>query len=175
VFGEYDPDYIEKFYRFTGDDGRRYRLGDLTNPNKNRPNLTYEFLGVTRVWRWTRDRMERANNAGLIFQSKPGAVPAYKRYLYEMQGQPVTDNWDDIEHLHGGSGESLGYPTQKPLALLERIITIKELFDGKKPAIPLVDTAAFKKAPAEPRGKQDRLLIAEKASFFRSWRSAERA
>jgi adenine specific DNA methylase Mod len=122
VFGEYDPDYIEKFYRFTDDGGRRYQLDNLLNPNKDRPNLTYEFLGVTRVWRWTRDRMERAHKEGLIHQSKPGAVPRFKRYLDEMQGQPLTDNWDDIEHLHGSSGESLGYPTQKPLALLERII-----------------------------------------------------
>jgi site-specific DNA-methyltransferase (adenine-specific) len=69
--------------------------------------------------------MERAYKEGLIHQSKPGAVPAYKRYLDEMQGQPVTDDWDDIEHLHGvtrAGGESLGYPKQKPLALLERII-----------------------------------------------------
>ena len=125
MFGEYHPAYIENFYRFTDDNGRRYRLDNLANPNKNRPNLTYEFLGVTRVWRWTRDRMQRAYEQGLIHQSKPGAAPAYKRYLDEMQGQPVTDDWHDIEHLHGTSksgGESLGYPTQKPLALLERII-----------------------------------------------------
>ena len=122
VYGEYDPDYIEKFYRFIDADGRRYQLADLTNPNKDRPNLTYEFMGMKRVWRWTRDRMERAHKEGLVHQSKPGAVPRLKRYLDEMQGQPLTDSWDDIEHLHGSSGESLGYPTQKPLALLERII-----------------------------------------------------
>jgi site-specific DNA-methyltransferase (adenine-specific) len=122
VFGDHDPTYIEKFYRFTDENGRRYRLADLTNPNKDRPNLTYEFLGVTRVWRWTRERMERAYKDGIIYQSKSGAVPSLKRYLDEMQGQPVTNDWDDIEHLHGGSGESLGYPTQKPLALLERVI-----------------------------------------------------
>lgn len=122
VYGEYDPDYIEKFYRFTDEGGRRYSLSDLTNPNKNRPNLTYEFLGVTRVWRWTKDRMQRAYDQGLIHQSHPGAIPRLKRYLDEMQGQPITDDWDDIEHLHGANGESLGYPTQKPLALLERIL-----------------------------------------------------
>jgi DNA modification methylase len=122
VFGEYDPAYIEKFYRFTDEKGRRYQLDNLANPNKDRPNLTYEFLGMTRVWRWTRERMERAYKDGLIYQSKPGAVPRLKRYLDEMQGQPVTDDWDDIEHLHGSSGENLGYPTQKPLALLERIL-----------------------------------------------------
>ena len=127
VYGQHDPDYIEKFYRFADKDGRRYRLGDITNPNKNRPNLTYEFLGVTRVWRWTKDRMQKANEDGLIYQAKPGAVPQERRYLDEMTGQPISDDWDDIEHLHGGVrpdvvGESLGYPTQKPLALLERII-----------------------------------------------------
>ncbi len=128
VFGEHDPEYIQKFYRFTDPDGRRYRLGDITNPNKNRPNLTYEFLGVKRVWRWTKDRMEQAYREGRIYQSRPGAVPQEKRYLDEMQGQPISDDWDDIEHLHGGVRpniltESLGYPTQKPLALLERIIS----------------------------------------------------
>jgi len=127
IFGEYDPNYIENFYRFTEKDGRRYRLGDITNPNKNRPNLTYEFLGVTRVWRWTKERMQKAYEDGLIYQSKPGTVPQEKRYLDEMEGQPISDDWDDIEHLHGGvrpnqTSETLGYPTQKPLALLERII-----------------------------------------------------
>jgi adenine specific DNA methylase Mod len=127
VYGQHDPAYIENFYRFTDADGRRYRLGDITNPNKNRPNLTYEFLGVTRVWRWTKARMQKAYEDGLIYQSKPGSVPQEKRYLDEMEGQPISDDWDDIEHLHGGvrpnsESETLGYPTQKPLALLERII-----------------------------------------------------
>jgi adenine specific DNA methylase Mod len=130
VYGEHDPEYLEKFYRFKDSDGRRYRLGDLTNPNKNRPNLTYEFLGITRVWRWTKDRMQKAHDQGLVYQSKPGAVPQLKRYLDKMPGQPLSDDWDDIEHLHGSSAELLGYPTQKPLALLERIIkTSSELGD----------------------------------------------
>jgi site-specific DNA-methyltransferase (adenine-specific) len=122
VYAEYDPSYLKKFYRFKDKDGRVYRLGDLTNPNKNRPNLTYEFLGITRVWRWTKERMQKAYDEGRIIQSKPENVPRYKRYLDEMHGQPVTDNWDDIEHLHGSNAETLGYPTQKPQALLERII-----------------------------------------------------
>jgi site-specific DNA-methyltransferase (adenine-specific) len=127
VYGQYDPEYLEKFYRFTDEKGRRYRLGDITNPNKNRPNLTYEFLGVTRVWRWTKERMQKAYDDGIIYQSKPGSVPQEKRYLDEMEGQPISDDWDDIEHLHGGvranfESESLGYPTQKPQALLERIL-----------------------------------------------------
>ncbi|HOC57961.1 MAG TPA: DNA methyltransferase [Verrucomicrobiota bacterium] len=122
VFGQHDPEYIQKFYRFADPNGRKYRLGDITNPNKNRPNLTYEFLGVTRVWRWTKDRMQRAYEEGRIYQSKPGAVPQEKRYLDDMEGQPISDDWHDIEHLHGSNQEKLPYPTQKPVALLERII-----------------------------------------------------
>lgn len=122
VYTSYNQDYLEKFYRYKDEKGRLYQLADLTNPNKDRPNLTYEFLGVNRVWRWTKERMERAQSEGLIHQEKPGSVPRLKRYLDEMPGQPITDSWDDIEHLHGQSGEYLGYPTQKPSSLLERII-----------------------------------------------------
>ena len=79
-------------------------------------------MGVTRVWRWTKERMQKAYEDGLIHQSKPEAVPAFRRYLDEMHGTPITDSWADLERLHGSNAESLGYPTQKPLALMERII-----------------------------------------------------
>jgi adenine specific DNA methylase Mod len=64
-------------------DGRLYRLDNLINPNPDRPNLTYEFLGVTKVWRWKKERMQEAYQAGLVVQTKPGAVPQLKRYLDE--------------------------------------------------------------------------------------------
>ena len=68
----HDPSYIEKFYRhIEPETGRRYRLADLTNPNRDRPNLTYEFLGINRVWRWTKDRMQEAYDKGLIVQRRP--------------------------------------------------------------------------------------------------------
>jgi site-specific DNA-methyltransferase (adenine-specific) len=119
----HDPEYVENFYRYVEPEtGRRYTLGDLANPNKDRPNLTYEFLGVTRVWRWTRERMQEAYEKGLIIQSHPGAVPRLKRYLDEQEGNPVGDVWTDIPPIQSQSAEKLGYPTQKPLALLERII-----------------------------------------------------
>lgn len=119
----HNPDYVEKFYRYTEPEtGRRYRLADLTNPNKNRPNLTYEFLGVTRVWRWTKERMQEAYAQGIVVQTKPGGVPQLKRYLDEQEGTPVDDIWDDILPIQAQAAERLGYPTQKPVALLERII-----------------------------------------------------
>jgi site-specific DNA-methyltransferase (adenine-specific) len=119
----HDKDYVEKFYRFVEPEtGRRYQLTDLTNPNKKRPNLTYEFLGVTRVWRWTKERMQAAYEQGLIVQQKSGAVPRLKRYLDEQEGIPISDVWTDIPPIGAHAKERLGYPTQKPEALLERII-----------------------------------------------------
>ena len=119
----HDPAYVEKFYRHVEPEtGRRYQLDNLVNPNKDRPNLTYEFLGVTRVWRWTKERMQEAHEHGLVIQQRPGAVPRLKRYLDEMQGIPVDTIWDDIKPIQSQSKERIGYPTQKPLALLDRII-----------------------------------------------------
>jgi site-specific DNA-methyltransferase (adenine-specific) len=73
-FKAHDPEYIERFYRFVepGPAGRRYRLSDLTNPNRDRPNLTYEWKGHKRVWRWTKERMAEADKAGLIQYSSTG-------------------------------------------------------------------------------------------------------
>ena len=119
----HSQDYVSKFYKYVEEGtGRRYRLSDLTNPNKNRPNLTYEFLGVTRVWRWTKERMQQAYANGLIVQANPGSVPSYKRYLDEMKGVPVDTIWNDIKAIQAQSKERTGYPTQKPIALLDRII-----------------------------------------------------
>ncbi len=119
----HDQSYVDKFYgNVEPETGRRYTLGDLTNPNHDRPNLTYEFLGFNRVWRWTRERMQEAYDQGLIVQQRPGSVPRLKRYLDEMPGTPVDTDWDDIKPVQSRSAERVGYPTQKPLALLERII-----------------------------------------------------
>ena len=126
VFSPYDPNNLDKKtsakYRHREPDGRSYRLDNLLNPNKDRPNLTYEFLGVTRVWRWTRDRMNAAYDAGLVVQSKPGGVPQLKRYLHEQKGRPLGDVWTDIQPINSQAKERIGYPTQKPLSLLDRII-----------------------------------------------------
>ena len=119
----HDADYVKKSYRHVEPEtGRRYRLDNLANPNKNRPNLTYEFLGVTRVWRWTKERMQQAYEDGLVVQTKPGGVPSLKRYLDEQKGRAVDDLWMDFGTIQASAKEHVGYPTQKPLKLLERII-----------------------------------------------------
>ena len=120
TYEEHDPDYVESAYKYSDADGV-YRLLPLLNPNDNRPNLTYEFLGVTRVWRWTKQRMQKGYEDGLVVQLKPGAVPQYKKYLSDSKGRTITNCWTDIPQAAGN--ESLGYPTQKPVALLERIVS----------------------------------------------------
>ncbi|MGD1091799.1 MAG: DNA methyltransferase [Bryobacteraceae bacterium] len=126
VFHEYDLDNLDEKtaskYTLTDESGRLYQLTSLLNPNPNRPHLTYEFLGVTRVWRWTKERMETAYDAGLIIQPSPGSVPRFKRYLDEQKGKPIGDVWVDIPPINSQAQERLGYPTQKPIALLERIV-----------------------------------------------------
>lgn len=126
LFQPYDMDGLdektEEKYNLADPDGRRYQLTSLINPNHDRPNLTYEFLGVTRVWRWTKDRMEAAYASGRVVQTAPGRIPRMKRYLDEQRGKPIGDTWTDVQPLNSRARERLGYPTQKPEALLRRII-----------------------------------------------------
>lgn len=128
LYKPYDADYVEDFYRHVEPGtGRRYRLGDLTAPGGAAPskgNPHYEFLGVTRYWRYSEENMKKLYDEGRIVQTKPGRVPQYKRYLDEGKGTPVGTVWDDILPLHGSGGEGLGYPTQKPLKLMERVLEI---------------------------------------------------
>ena len=122
----YDEDDLDEKtsekYSQRDPDGRRFQLTSLLNPATDRPNLTYEFLGVKRVWRWTRARMQDAYENGLVVQTRPGAVPRFKRYLDEQEGRPVDSVWNDIPPINSQAKERLGYPTQKPLALLDRIV-----------------------------------------------------
>jgi site-specific DNA-methyltransferase (adenine-specific) len=125
-YSPYDPDNLDektasKYCRRDAD-GRVYRLDNLINPNPDRPNLTYEFLGVMRVWRWTRERMQEAYENGVVVQTRPGAVAQLKRYLDEQEGRPIDTVWTDIPPINSQAKERLGYPTQKPLALLDRIV-----------------------------------------------------
>ena len=115
-------EYIKSHYSSVEEaTGRRYTLGDCLNPNPNRPNLTYEWNGLVRVWRWTKEKMQKFHDEGRLVYTRSG-MPRYKRYLDEMRGTPVTSVWTDIFPINSQAAERLGYPTQKPEALLERII-----------------------------------------------------
>jgi DNA modification methylase len=119
----YDEEYVRSFYKHKDPDGRLYRLSDMTGPGgASKGNPYYEVMGVSRYWRFSRERMEQLISAGRVVQTKPGSVPQQKRYLDEMPGVAVQAVWDDIKPIGAQAAERLGYPTQKPLALLERII-----------------------------------------------------
>jgi site-specific DNA-methyltransferase (adenine-specific) len=125
-YGAYDEHYIAQKYRHVEPDGRRYRLSDLRSPQL-RPNLIYDYKGHKphqNGWAVSRDRMEQLETEGrLHFPSKPGGRIEMKRYLDERNGMPVGNVWDDIDPVNSQADERIGYPTQKPLPLLERIIT----------------------------------------------------
>jgi DNA modification methylase len=118
----YTEEYLKK-YNYLDAAGRRYRLDNLTGPGgAAKGNPSYEVMGVTRFWRYSRQRMTQLIEEGRIIQTKPGSVPQYKRYLDEMPGNPIQNIWDDIFPINSQAQERLGYPTQKPEALLERIL-----------------------------------------------------
>ncbi len=124
VYTPYDQDYVDSFYKHVEPEtNRRYRLSDITGPGgAAKGNPKYEVMGVTRYWRYSKAKMKELIDEGRIVQTKPGAVPAYKRYLDEMPGVPLQDVWTDISPIPSRGAERLGYPTQKPETLLERII-----------------------------------------------------
>ncbi len=124
TYTKYDQDYIDESYRHVEEGtGRRYRLDNLTGPGgATKGNPAYEVMGVTRHWRYSRERMDELIAQGRVVQSEDGNVPAYKRYLDEMPGVPLQDVWTDIPPIGSRALERLGYPTQKPEALLERVI-----------------------------------------------------
>jgi SAM-dependent methyltransferase len=119
----YDLKYTERDYRRVDEHGRRYRIDNLQGPGgAAKGNPYYEVMGVKRYWRYSKEKMDELIRQGRVIQTRPGAVPQYKRYLDEMPGIPLQNLWDDIPVINNRSLEALGYPTQKPLALLERII-----------------------------------------------------
>ena len=124
IYTPYDDEYVDGFYRHVEPDtGRRYGLDNLTGPGEAaKGNPRYEVMGVTRAWRYSKERMQELIEQGRIVQTSPGSVPRYKRYLDEMPGIPLQDLWTDINPIGARAREWLPYPTQKPEALLERII-----------------------------------------------------
>jgi site-specific DNA-methyltransferase (adenine-specific) len=118
-------EYVASKYRNVDSDGRRYRLDNMTSPNP-RPNMMYEWKGFPYPqygWRYSRDTMERLDREGRIWYPEDKTKrPQLKRYLDEMSGNLITNVWTDISPINSQAQERMGYPTQKPLALLERII-----------------------------------------------------
>jgi site-specific DNA-methyltransferase (adenine-specific) len=126
----YEDAYIAERFRFSDPDGRKWSEQNLASPNP-RPNLTYPYTasnGVTyhpppNGWKYTHERMTELDRQGrLHFPAKQGGRLRLKNYLDELPGVPIQDVWTDLTSIGGTSPERLGYPTQKPLSLLERIV-----------------------------------------------------
>jgi len=117
--------YVEKFFRFTDEKSRKYRIADLSSPSP-RPNLTYEYKGYKpphNGWAISKEKMAQWEKEGrLEFPKTSDGRIQRRRFLNELKGYPVQNLWDDIQMVSSQSSERLGYPTQKPVALLERII-----------------------------------------------------
>ncbi|HLF58526.1 MAG TPA: DNA methyltransferase, partial [Alphaproteobacteria bacterium] len=124
-YRENNPDYISTKFTNVDKDGRRYHLDNLTSPSY-RPNLIYEYKGYQppeKGWAVSRETMERMDREGRIyFPDGKTKRLRRKRYLDELEGETVDTLWDDISPINSQAQERLGYPTQKPLELLERII-----------------------------------------------------
>jgi DNA modification methylase len=125
-YTEYSKDYIEKTYKFIEEKtGRRYCFDNLTAA-KPGGDVSYEFYGTYpykgRYWAYSKEKMEEFKQQGRLYFPKNQGAPRYIRYLDEMPGVALQNNWDDISPLTATAKERLGYPTQKPETLLERII-----------------------------------------------------
>lgn len=121
----HSAEHIKSKYGNQDADGRRYTLSDMTSPNP-RPNMMYEWKGYASPpmgWRYERATMERLDAEGRIWYPDTKLKrPRLKRYLDEMPGTLLTNVWTDIDPINSQARERLGYPTQKPVALLERIL-----------------------------------------------------
>ncbi|HBK24738.1 MAG TPA: site-specific DNA-methyltransferase [Planktothrix sp. UBA10369] len=126
LYSSYSQEYVEKTYKFVEEKtGRRYCLDNLTAA-KPGGDVSYQFYGTYpykgRYWAYSKDKMEQFKTEGRLYFPKNGGAPRYMRYLDEMPGVSLQNSWEDITPLTSGAKERLGYPTQKPEALLERII-----------------------------------------------------
>ena len=120
---DYNESYVESHFKLD-EDGRYFRLDNATAPHPGPPRL---FFGKSlnppkgAMWRWSQEKIDELCKKGRIVLTGTGR-PALKRYLDEMPGHPIGDVWTDIPPINPMAKERLGYATQKPVALLERII-----------------------------------------------------
>lgn len=130
----YDEKYL-KMYSMDDGDGRKYKVENTLGPGGR--GSIYEWNGLTRTWRYSKETMQDLHDKGLLYYTSSG-FPKKKIYLDEMPGKPIQSIWTDINLIAGQAKELVDYATQKPEALLERIIkasstegmTIADLFGG---------------------------------------------
>ena len=124
----YTQDYLDHYYRFDDGDGRLYWRADLCAAGVRHGSSGDAWRGLDPSakgmhWKFTIDTLDKLDAEGRIYWPKGGTGwPQYKRYRDELKGRATPDIWDDVDRINPVGGERLGYPTQKPEALLERLI-----------------------------------------------------
>ena len=121
LFGSYSAEHLERRYKNKDSDGRRWMDDNLSAKGLTGGGYSYEYKGVKSLWRVPPEKMVELDAENRLHFTRKGGI-RIKRYLDEMKGLPVSDVWTDIFPVNSQARERLGYPTQKPLALLERII-----------------------------------------------------
>jgi len=125
---DYDDAYLAKYYRFDDGDGRLYWRADISGPgvrngSTGEPWRGFDVTAKGRHWAYTHEELDRMAAESRIYFPKGGGFPQEKRYREDLKGKAVADIWSDIDRINPVGGERLGYPTQKPEALLERIVS----------------------------------------------------
>lgn len=125
-FGAYEKEYIDKYYNNYDDDGRRYQVQGMYGKGTG-PALYFGEKLISPPkglhWRWSQEKINEAMKQGIIVFPKDGeGMPRFKDYLDDKSGVPVRTIWDDVYEVNSQALERVDYPTQKPEALLERII-----------------------------------------------------
>ena len=124
----YEDAYLAKYYKFDDGDGRLYWRADICAAGVRKGSSGLPWRGFDPAakgmhWKFTTPRLDELDAEGRIYWPKGGTGwPQYKRYRDELKGRAVSDIWDDVDRINPKGNERVGYPTQKPEALLERII-----------------------------------------------------
>lgn len=119
-FLKYSEKHLARFKR-TDSDGRKWTDSPLTAKGLSGGGYTYEYKGVTDIWRCPIETMQKLDQEGKLHITKTGGIRV-KKYLDELKGTPIQCLWDDIDPINSQSKERVSYPTQKPEELLRRII-----------------------------------------------------
>ena len=118
---DYDTAYVARRHRHTDPDGRRYMDDNLSAKGLRGGGYEYEYKGAKSAWRVPIETMRKLDVEGRLHFTRRGGI-RIKRYLDEMKGVPLNDVWTDIAPINSRARERMGYATQKPLALLDRIV-----------------------------------------------------
>src|SRR5439155_345180 len=124
---DYDEEYLGRYYKFDDGDGRLHWRNSLTAAGTRKGSSGAVWRGFDPTskgshWKFTIENLEALDKENRIYWPPNGGWPYIKRYRDELKGVAVSDLWDDINKINPSATERLGYPTQKPEALLERII-----------------------------------------------------